>query len=47
MTQKQEPPDEKHQKRKWPKDFWRAFDGVPEDFERPDQIPQEREWVEE
>jgi hypothetical protein len=20
---------------KWPEDFWRAFDGMPEDFERP------------
>ena len=27
----------------WPESFWRAFDGMPEDFERPAQVRQERE----
>jgi antitoxin VapB len=27
----------------WPEDFWRAFEGMPEGFERPAQILQRRE----
>jgi antitoxin VapB len=27
----------------WPEDFWRAFEGMPEGFERPVQTPQRRE----
>jgi antitoxin VapB len=27
----------------WPDDFWRAFEGMPEGFERPAQVPQRRE----
>jgi antitoxin VapB len=27
----------------WPDDFWRAFEGMPEGFERPAQVPQNRE----
>ena len=27
----------------WPAEFWTAFDGMPEGFERPLQIDQERE----
>ncbi|HEY3568595.1 MAG TPA: type II toxin-antitoxin system VapB family antitoxin [Thermoanaerobaculia bacterium] len=27
----------------WPEDFWRAFEGMPEGFERPAQVPQKRE----
>lgn len=27
----------------WPDDFWHAFDGMPEGFERPAQEPQNRE----
>jgi antitoxin VapB len=27
----------------WPEDFWRAFEGMPEGFERPAQVPQRRE----
>lgn len=27
----------------WPDDFWRAFEGMPEGFERPAQVPQKRE----
>jgi antitoxin VapB len=27
----------------WPVDFWRAFEGMPEDFERPAQVKQRRE----
>ncbi len=27
----------------WPADFWRAFEGMPESFERPAQVPQKRE----
>lgn len=30
----------------WPESFWRAFDGMPEDFERPSQVRQERESFE-
>ena len=26
----------------WPESFWRAFDGMPEDFERPPQVRQTR-----
>jgi len=26
----------------WPEDFWRAFEGMPEGFERPAQIPRRR-----
>ena len=29
----------------WPEDFWKAFDGMPEDFERPLQVRQEREGL--
>lgn len=31
------------QREDWPEDFWRAFEGMSEDFERPPQIPQHRE----
>jgi antitoxin VapB len=27
----------------FPDSFWRAFDGMPDDFERPAQVPQRRE----
>jgi len=27
----------------WPEEFWRAFEGMPEDFERPPQVQQVRE----
>ncbi len=27
----------------WPADFWRAFEGMPEGFERPAQMAQRRE----
>jgi antitoxin VapB len=27
----------------WPDDFWRAFEGMPEGFERPAQVAQKRE----
>lgn len=27
----------------WPESFWRAFDGMPEGFERPPQVRQKRE----
>lgn len=27
----------------WPDDFWRAFEGMPEGFERPAQVSQKRE----
>lgn len=27
----------------WPESFWRAFDGMPEDFERPTPVRQTRE----
>lgn len=27
----------------WPEDFWKAFDGMPADFERPPQVLQVRE----
>lgn len=26
----------------WPADFWLAFEGMPEGFERPAQVPQKR-----
>lgn len=29
----------------WPEDFWKAFQGVPEDLERPDQVRQWRESI--
>ena len=29
--------------RSWPAAFWKAFDGMPEDFERPEPVEQERE----
>ena len=32
--------------RAWPEDFWQAFDGMPEDFERPEQVRQQRESFE-
>lgn len=31
------------QREEWPEDFWKAFDGMPEDFERPAQVRQQRE----
>lgn len=31
------------QRQDWPEDFWRAFEGMSEDFERPPQVPQDRE----
>jgi virulence-associated protein VagC len=30
-------------RQEWPQDFWLAFDGIPEGFERPVQVRQERE----
>lgn len=27
----------------WPAEFWRAFDGMPEGFDRPAPVPQERD----
>ncbi|HBL31023.1 MAG TPA: AbrB/MazE/SpoVT family DNA-binding domain-containing protein [Acidobacteria bacterium] len=27
----------------WPADFWKAFEGMPADFERPAQVRQRRE----
>ena len=30
------------QKTEWPSDFWQAFEGVPDGFERPAQVPQQR-----
>ncbi len=30
-------------KTEWPDDFWRAFEGMPEGFERPAQVPQKRD----
>jgi antitoxin VapB len=29
----------------WPASFWRAFEGMPEDFERPPQVRQKREGL--
>lgn len=34
------PPDE------WPKSFWDAFGGMPAGFERPAQVPQDRDDLE-
>ena len=31
------------QREDWPEDFWRAFEGMSDDFERPAQIRQHRE----
>jgi antitoxin VapB len=31
------------QREDWPEDFWRAFEGMSDDFERPPQIRQRRE----
>jgi antitoxin VapB len=31
------------QREEWPEDFWKAFDGMPDDFERPAQVSQIRE----
>jgi hypothetical protein len=31
------------QREEWPDDFWRAFEGMPEGFERPVPVPQKRE----
>jgi len=31
------------QVKEWPESFWRAFEGMPEDFERPPQVRQTRE----
>ena len=33
-------------KREWPEEFWTAFDEMPEDFERPLQVPQQRDELE-
>lgn len=30
--------------KEWPASFWRAFEGMPEDFERPAQVPQKRDF---
>lgn len=27
----------------WPQTFWRAFEGMPDDFERPPQVRQKRD----
>ncbi|HSG41067.1 MAG TPA: type II toxin-antitoxin system VapB family antitoxin [Thermoanaerobaculia bacterium] len=27
----------------WPEDFWKAFEGMSDDFERPEQVRQKRE----
>ena len=34
------------EKREWPKEFWAAFGEMPEDFERPHQVPQQRDELE-
>ena len=34
------------EEREWPEEFWAAFGEMPEDFERPRQIPQVRENLE-
>ena len=31
------------EKQEWPEEFWAAFGEMPDDFERPRQIPQVRE----
>ncbi len=31
------------QREEWPEDFWKAFGGMSEDFERPAQVRQQRE----
>jgi len=31
------------QRIEWPEDFWKAFEGMPDDFERPAQVRQQRE----
>jgi antitoxin VapB len=31
------------QREDWPEDFWRAFEGMSDDFERPPQVRQRRE----
>lgn len=31
------------QREEWPEDFWKAFEGMPADFERPRQVRQRRE----
>jgi antitoxin VapB len=31
--------------KEWPDSFWRAFEGMPEDFERPSQVRQKREGL--
>ena len=33
-------------RKEWPKDFWEAFGGMPDDFERPQQVAQVREDLE-
>ncbi len=30
-------------RREWPEDFWQAFEGMPDDFKRPQQVAQQRE----
>jgi hypothetical protein len=39
------------QHEEWPEDFWQAFEGMSEDFERPPQVPTRSDlrtenWVE-
>lgn len=31
------------QREEWPESFWKAFEGMPADFERPRQVRQRRE----
>ena len=33
------------QREDWPEDFWKSFEGMPEDFERPAQVRQQRDIV--
>jgi antitoxin VapB len=33
------------QREDWPEDFWRAFEGMSDDFERPPQVRQRREGL--
>jgi hypothetical protein len=50
MTQKdlrqlrfEPPPEMSTQEQDWPADFWQAFEDFPDDFERPVQVPQDRD----
>jgi antitoxin VapB len=29
-------------RQEWPAEFWQAFEGMPDGFERPEQVPQRR-----